>query len=46
MFKRPKAIVDVRDVSYSYSLHWRFGVINVPEEMEKKLRGNSKSRKA
>lgn len=40
VFDRPKAIADVRDVSYSYSLHWRFGVINVPEEMEKKPRGN------
>ena len=46
VFKRPKAIADVRGVSYSYSLLWRFGVINVPEEVEKKLRGNSKSRKA
>lgn len=35
---RPKAIADVRDVSYSYSLFWRFGVINVPEDVEKKLR--------
>ena len=46
VFERPKAIADVRGISYSYSLLWRFGVINVPEEVEKKLRGNSKSRKA
>lgn len=39
VFERPKAIADVRGVSYSYSLLWRFGVISVPEEVEKKLRG-------
>lgn len=39
VFARPKAIADVRGVSYSYSLLWRFGVISVPEEAEKKLRG-------
>ena len=38
-FKCPKAIADVRGVSYSYSLLWRFGVIRVPEKVEKKLRG-------
>lgn len=43
VFDRPKAIADVRGVSYSYSLLWRFGVIIVPEEVEKKLRGNLKS---
>lgn len=36
VFERPKAIADVRGVSYS--LLWRFGVISVPEEVEKKLR--------
>jgi len=46
VFERPKAIADVRGVSYSYSLFWRFGVISVPENVEKKLRGNLKSRKA
>ena len=39
VFDRPKAIADVRGVSYSYSLLWRFGVINVPEDVEKKMRG-------
>lgn len=39
VFVRPKAIADVRGVSYSYSLLWRFGVISVPETVEKKLKG-------
>lgn len=39
MFDRPKAIGDIRGISYIYSLFWRFGVIAVPEEAEKKLRG-------
>lgn len=48
VFDRPKAIVDVRGVSYSYSysLLWRFGVIRVPENVEMKLHGNLKSKKA
>ncbi len=43
VFERPKAIADVRGVSYSYSLLWRFGVINVPEDVEKRLRGGKAS---
>lgn len=39
VFDRPKAIADVRGISYSYSLLWRFGIICVPKEIEKKLRG-------
>ena len=39
VFTRPKEIADVRGISYSYSLLWRFGVITVPEEVEDKLRG-------
>ena len=39
VFDRPKAIADVRGVSYSYSLFWRFGLINVPENVAVKLRG-------
>lgn len=38
-YARPKDIADVRGISYSYSLLWRFGMITVPEEVEKKLRG-------
>lgn len=39
VFARPKEIADVRGISYSYSLLWRFGVIRVPEEVAAKLRG-------
>lgn len=39
VFERPKAIADVRGMSYSYSLLWRFGVISVPKKVEEKLRG-------
>lgn len=43
VFDRPKAIADVRGVSYSYSLFWRFGLISVPENIAVKLRGRSKA---
>ena len=42
VFTRPKELADVRGVSYTFSLLWRFGMISVSEEMEKKLKGNRK----
>lgn len=36
---RPKELADIRGVSYSFSLLWRFGMITVPEDVEKKLKG-------
>ena len=42
VFTRPKELPDVRGVSYTFSLLWRFGMISVPEEVEKKLKGNRK----
>ena len=42
VFTRPKEFADVRGVSYTFSLLWRFGMISVPEEVEKKLKGNRK----
>lgn len=39
VYQRPKAVGDIRGISYSYSLLWRFGVIKVPEDVEKKLKG-------
>ena len=42
VFTRPKELADVRGVSYTFSLLWRFGMISVPEEVEKKLKGNRK----
>ena len=42
VFTWPKELSDVRGVSYTFSLLWRFEMISVPEEMEKKLKGNRK----
>ena len=39
VFTRPKELADIRGVSYSFSLLWRFGMITVPEDVEKKLKG-------
>ena len=36
---RPKALGDVRGVSYVYPILWRFGLIEVPEEAAKKMAG-------
>ena len=35
VFTRPKELADVRGVSYTFSLLWRFRMISVPEEVEK-----------
>ena len=35
--KKPKAFGDIRGVSYIYSILWRFGLIRVPEAIEKKM---------
>lgn len=39
VFTRPKELADVRGVSYSFSLLWRFWMITVPGDVEKKLKG-------
>ena len=35
--KKPKALRDIRGVSYIYPILWRFGLIRVPEAIEKKM---------
>ena len=35
--KKPKALGDIRGVSYIYPILWRLGLIRVPEEIEKKM---------
>ena len=35
--KKPKALGDIRGISYIYPMLWRFGLIKVPEEIEKKM---------
>lgn len=37
--KRPKALGDIRGISYIYPLLWKFGLIEVPEETAKKMSG-------
>lgn len=39
VFTRPKEIADIRGISYSYSLLWKFGIIKVPPQIEERLRG-------
>lgn len=38
-YDRPKAIGDIRGVSYAYSMFWRFGIIEVPEAVAENMRG-------
>ena len=35
--KKPKALGDIRGVSYIYPILWRFGLIRVPEAIEKNM---------
>ena len=35
--KKPKALGDIRGVSYIYPILWRLGLIRVPEAIEKKM---------
>lgn len=35
--KKPKALGDIRGISYIYPILWRFGLIEVPEAIEKKM---------
>ena len=35
---RPKALGDIRGVSYIYPMLWRFGVLQVPPEAEEKMK--------
>lgn len=35
--KKPKALGDIRGVSYIYPMLWRFGLIRVPEAIEKNM---------
>ena len=37
---RPKALGDIRGISYIYPLLWKFGLIQVPEEIAEKMIGN------
>lgn len=40
---KPKALGDIRGVSYVYPLLWRFGLIQVPENIAAKMGGEADS---
>ena len=35
---RPKALGDIRGVTYIYGMFYRFGLIDVPDEIKEKMR--------
>ena len=42
--ERPKALGDIRGVTYIYGIFYRFGLIDVPDEVKEKM-GHPKKRK-
>ena len=42
---RPKALGDIRGVTYIYGMFYRFGLIDVPDEVKEKMRKNDRSNK-
>ncbi|MDD3403523.1 MAG: hypothetical protein PHQ72_09235 [Hespellia sp.] len=42
VFSKPKQIADVRGISYTYSILWQFGIIQVPEDVVAKLQSGRK----
>ena len=36
--ERPKALGDIRGVTYIYGMFYRFGLIDVPDEVKEKMR--------
>ena len=42
--ERPKALGDIRGVTYIYGMFYRFGLIDVPDEVKEKM-GRSINRK-
>ena len=37
IIEKPKALGDIRGISYIYPILWRFGLIHVPEKTEKAM---------
>ena len=42
---RPKALGDIRGVTYIYGMFYRFGLIDVPDEVKEKMKKNDRSSK-
>ena len=40
---RPKALGDIRGVTYIYAIFYRFGLIEVPDNVKEKMEGNTSS---
>ena len=36
--ERPKALGDIRGVTYVYGMFYRFGLIDVPDEVKEKMK--------
>lgn len=45
MVDRPKALGDIRGVTYIYAMFYRFGLIDVPDEVKEKMEGKKLSGK-
>ena len=41
--KRPKALGDIRGVTYIYGMFYRFGLIDVPDEVKEKMKHSKKN---
>lgn len=41
IYEKPKAIGDIRGISYIYPMFWRFGLIKVPEKVAKTMSGEN-----
>ena len=42
---RPKALGDIRGVTYIYGMFYRFGLIDVPDEVKEKMKKIDRSNK-
>ena len=42
---RPKALGDIRGVTYIYGMFYRFGLIDVPDEVKEKMKKNDRGNK-
>ena len=40
---RPKSLGDIRGVTYIYAIFFRFGLIEVPDNVKEKMEGNTSS---
>ena len=38
LVKRPKALGDIRGVTYIFGMFYRFGLIDVPDEVKEKMK--------